>query len=52
MRIFDALYAEPDELRLGHHITPTAGDGSMNRTEFLATEFHEIPSWELVDGSP
>jgi hypothetical protein len=41
MRIFDTLYAEPDELRLGHPITPTAANGSMDRTEFVTTEFHE-----------
>jgi hypothetical protein len=41
MRIFDTLYAESDELRLGHHTTPTAGDGSVNGTQFVTTEFHD-----------
>ena len=41
MRIFDTLYAEPDELWLGHHSTPTAGFESMNGTELVRMEFHE-----------
>jgi len=41
MRILDALYAKSDELRLGDHITPTAGDGSMNGADFVTAEFHE-----------
>jgi len=51
MRIFDTLYAQSDEFRLGHHIPPAAGDGSMNGTDFVTTEFHGNPLSELGEAS-
>jgi hypothetical protein len=43
MRIVDALDTEPDEPRLGDLFSTTAGDGFVDRTEFIATEPHGIP---------
>jgi hypothetical protein len=43
IRIVDALDAEPDEPRLGDLFSTTAGDGFVDRTEFIATEPHGIP---------
>jgi hypothetical protein len=39
----DALHAQPDEPRFGDLFPPTAGDGFVDRTEFIATEPHGTP---------
>jgi hypothetical protein len=41
MRTFDTPYAEPDELRPGHHTTLTAGDGSVNGTQVRYYGFYD-----------
>ena len=43
MGIFYMLHSKPDKPRFGNEFPTTAGDGFVDRAEFIATEPHGIP---------
>src|SRR6266478_6441852 len=43
MRIFDSLHPQPDQPGFGNKLPATTRNGFVDRTEFIATEPHDIP---------
>src|SRR5215471_15376587 len=43
MSVFDSLHSKSHQLGPGRNLPPATGNGFMDRTQFVSTEFHGIP---------